>query len=86
LAHCEGPNTNSGNFSNFRWIAVFKPRLSKWSRCRLLIELGISDLKDIDPDAFACISAPPIVIGGGSNERKIKPNVATTVKIASPEC
>jgi len=53
LAHCEGPNTNSGNFSNFRWIAVFKPRLSKWSRCRLLIELGISDLKDIDPDAFA---------------------------------
>jgi hypothetical protein len=50
----EGMNSNCLPFSDFRWIAVFKPRLSKWvDRCRLLIELGISDLKDIELDAFA---------------------------------
>jgi len=50
----EGLNSNSAIFSNFRWIAVFKPRLSKLvDRCRLPIELGISDLKDIELDAFA---------------------------------
>jgi len=49
----EGMNSNCLPFSDFRWIAVFKPRLSKWvDRCRLLIELGISDLKDIELDAF----------------------------------
>jgi hypothetical protein len=47
-------NSNCLPFSDFRWIAVFKPRLSKWvDRCRLLTELGMSDLKDVDLDALA---------------------------------
>jgi hypothetical protein len=50
----EGMNSNSLPFSNFRSIAVFKPRLSKLADCcRLLTELGMSDLKDVGLDAFA---------------------------------
>src|SRR3979490_1895570 len=57
----EGMNSTSANISNFRRIAVFKPLLSKLvDRCRLLIELGISDLKDIELDASLSIWVPPI--------------------------